>query len=84
MKVGVAVKVDARTVARLDDLVKQFAPFCEGESSIVRVLVEYALASIDSGTLPFDLVTLQRVLSNSRIPSTPAAVQEIPRKKVAR
>lgn len=73
-KVQVPVKLDRKTVDRLDEYVQQFSPFCEGRSAIARVLIEYALSSIDSGTLSFDLVSIQRVLRLSN-PCTPKIVK---------
>lgn len=64
-KVQVPVKLDAATVAEIDKHVAAFAPFCEGRSALIRVLVEVALGAINDGTLTWDLETIQRFL-NSR------------------
>lgn len=67
-KQQVPVKLDVAAVARIDEFVEQFSPFCEGRSALVRVLVEVSLAAIDNGTLRFDLASIQEVLSKSRTP----------------
>jgi hypothetical protein len=67
-KQQVPVKLDVATVARIDELVEQFSPFCEGRSALVRILVEFSLAAIDQGILTFDLNEIQQVLSKPRTP----------------
>lgn len=65
-KQNIGVKLDAATLARIDELVESFYPFCEGRSALIRVLVEVALTSIDSGTIKFDLKAIQDLLSKPR------------------
>jgi len=64
-KVSVPVNLEAETVARIDEFVEQFSPFCEGRSALVRVLIEHALGAIDEGILKFDLESIKEVLRKS-------------------
>lgn len=64
----IAVKLDAATLVRLDDLAEKFYPFCEGRSALIRILLQVALASIDNGSLRFDLESIQALLSAPRTP----------------
>lgn len=75
-KVQIPVKLDAKTITRIDRHVAQFAPFCESRSALVRVLLEHAIAAIDAGTLRFDLEEIQRVLAHSRAPRPHVVQQE--------
>lgn len=79
-KIQVPAKFDSSTVERMDREIARFAPFCEGRSTMVRILVEYALAAIDDGILQWDLKSIQQVLSNSRRLSV-LGIQGVPGKK---
>jgi hypothetical protein len=62
-KIQVPMKLAPRTVDRMDEDVERFAPFCEGRSTIGRVLIEYAYQAIDEGILKWDFESINRVLS---------------------
>lgn len=65
-KQQVPIKLDVDTIRRIDQDVQRFAPFCEGRSTVARVLIQFAYAAIDAGILKWDLQSVQDVLSNSR------------------
>ena len=60
------IKLDVPTIQRIDQDVQRFAPFCEGRSTVARVLIQLAYAAIDAGILQWDLESVQRVLSKSQ------------------
>ena len=51
-RANVGAKLDASTVAKIDRLAEQFAPFIEGRSHAIRILLEMAFTAMDSGILP--------------------------------
>lgn len=59
-KVGIAAKVPAELAAAIERIANQYPLLIEGRSSMVRILLELAVAGIASG----------------RIPSTPQGWQE--------
>jgi hypothetical protein len=61
-RVAVTVKLDAQTLVRLDALVARFSPFCEGRSSMLRIIVETICAAIDNGNMAFDMESVKNLL----------------------
>jgi hypothetical protein len=59
----VPVKLDAETVTRINEDVKRFAPFCEGRSTMARVLIQIAYSQIDSGKVDWTVRGIQRALN---------------------
>jgi hypothetical protein len=64
-KIAIASKVSMDTAKKLDELVEEFAPFVEGRSSLIRVLLEVAVCGIDTGRIPNTLDGLQEYLRES-------------------
>jgi hypothetical protein len=65
-RVNVGAKLDVETVCRIDAFVEKFSPFCESRSSMVRILLETAIAAIDSGAVPFTPDTLGDFMLRAR------------------
>jgi hypothetical protein len=61
-KQNTPVRLDAETIARIDEDVKRFAPFCEGRSAMIRLLVRIAHSQIDSGKVEWTTRGIQRAL----------------------
>lgn len=57
-----SAKVDARLAVRVDEFAQRFAPFIDGRSQAIRILLELAFAAIDQGILPNTLEGWQAVL----------------------
>lgn len=76
-RIGVAGKVDARTIASLDALVERFQPFCDGRSSMIRILLETVTLAIDNGTLEFDLDSVKRLREKPSQHSKPELVRKV-------
>lgn len=75
--VQVPTKLRSLTIDRIDADVQRFAPFCEGRSAIVRLLIDVAYAAVDRGMVPWDLAGVQGVLGIPRsqaVPSVPKVV----------
>lgn len=73
----VPVKLDARMVARLDEDVTRFLPFCQGRSAMIRVLLEVAYNQIDNGSVDWTLEGLQKVLGVPRVQES-QRIQSVP------
>jgi len=61
-KMNVTAKLEAEVVSRIDGLVERFRPFCEGRSSMMRILLKVAIAGIDAGKIPNTMSGLQNYL----------------------
>jgi hypothetical protein len=59
---AIPVKLDEKTVARIDEDVENFAPFCKGRSTMVRLLVQIAHRQIDSGKVNWTMRGIQQAL----------------------
>lgn len=78
-RVAVTAKLDVETIVSIDELVEQFSPLVEGRSTIVRLLIEVALAAMDSGVIPFTLEGLGPFLQKARGRRN---LHDVPRKAV--
>ena len=65
---AVPVRLDEETVARIDEDVRRFAPFCEGRSSMVRALVYVAYGQVDRGKVKLTLTGIQRAIASQQKP----------------
>ena len=65
---NVPVKLDEKTVQRMDQDVQRFSPFCTGRSQLGRLLIHLAYAQIDNGEVDWTLSGIQRALK--RKPNT--------------
>lgn len=61
-KQNVPVRLDAKTIERIDEDVRRFAPFCEGRSAMARLLIHLAHSQIDSGEINWTISGIQRAL----------------------
>ena len=61
-KQNVPVRLDAKTIARIDGDVRRFAPFCQGRGAMVRILIQLAHSQIDSGNVNWTISGIQRAL----------------------